>query len=116
MISVVFVCRSTLPPMLTTSLPTLAATASLAFPYEPATRLVPLSAKAEARLAEVLRQPKVGFVGILSNAPKSKSLVDFVQETVDAIDVPWLRESSKGEYLPVKTQTVDVSVGLKNKS
>lgn len=115
-LSAVFVCRTGLPPILTSSLPLLAATASLAFPEEPPIRLVPLGQVAEEKLAQSLHQPKVGFIGLQSDASSAGNIIDLVRNRVHPVDVPWLKEASSGTYLPVKVRQTEVKVGRKKKS
>jgi ribonuclease P/MRP protein subunit POP3 len=112
-LSAVFVCRTGLPPILTSCLPLLTATASLAFPDLPPIRLVPLGKSAEGKLAQALNQPKVGFVGLQSDISSAGVLLDTVRSRVEPVDVPWLKEASIGEYLPVKVKQTEVKVGPK---
>jgi ribonuclease P/MRP protein subunit POP3 len=112
-LSAVFVCRTGLPLILTSSLPLLAATASLAFPEEPPIRLVPLGKKAGEKLARILHQPKVGFIGLQSDASRAGNIIDLVRDRVQPVDVPWLKEASSGTYLPVKVRQTVVKVGRK---
>ena len=114
-LSAVFICRTGLPPILTSSLPLLAATASSAFPKEPPIRLVPLDKAAEEKLAKALHQPKVGFVGLQSDVPAAEILTTLVRDRVQPVDVPWLREASSGTYLPVKVRGAEVNVRPRKK-
>jgi ribonuclease P/MRP protein subunit POP3 len=104
--SAVFVLRSSQPPILHSHLPQLIATASLAHPNLPATRLVQLSNGCDARLCEALGLPRVSFIGILEGAPHSKSLVDLVQKCVPEIQIPWIQEVTASKYLPVKINAI----------
>jgi ribonuclease P/MRP protein subunit POP3 len=114
-LSAVFVCCAGLPPILTSSLPLLTATASLAFPDEPPTRLIPLGKIAGDRLAQALHQPTVGFVGLRSDTAAAKNLMDLVRDRVQPVDVPWLKEAGSATYLPVKITRTEVQVGPKKK-
>ena len=114
-LSAVFICRTGLPPILTSSLPLLAATASSAFPKEPPIRLVPLSKAAEDKLAIALHQPKVGFVGLQADAPAAEILTTLVRDRIPPVDVPWLREASSSTYLPVKVRRTEVNVRPRKK-
>jgi ribonuclease P/MRP protein subunit POP3 len=114
-LSAVFVCRTWLPPILTSSLPLLTATASLAFPEEPPIRLVPLGKAAKDKLAQALHQPRVGFIGLLSDTSAAENLVDFVRTRVQPVDVPWLKEVGSGVYLPVKVRQTEIKIGPKKK-
>ena len=80
-------------------------TASLLHPDVPATRLVPLSPTAEARIAAALGLPRAGVVGIMEGAPGSGPLVEYVRQHVQPVEVPWIQEAAKGAYLPLQTQT-----------
>jgi hypothetical protein len=97
-LSAVFVCRAGLPPILTSSLPLLTATASLAFPEEPPTRLIHLGKTAGDRLAQVLHQPTVGFIGLRSDTAITKNLIALVRDRIQPVDVPWLREAGSTTY------------------
>jgi hypothetical protein len=105
--SVIFVPRSSQPPILHAHLPQLVVTASLAHPELPATRLVQLPKGCDARLSEALGLPRVSFIGILDGAPHSKSLVDLVRGCVPEIEIPWLAEAKKPVYLPVKVNAIE---------
>lgn len=105
--SIIFVPKSSQPSILHTHLPQLVATASLAHPALPAIRLVQLKISSDARICEALGLPRASFIGIMEGAPYSKSLVELVRECVPEIEVPWLREMKKGDYLPVKINTIE---------
>ncbi|KAG4442489.1 hypothetical protein IFR05_001989 [Cadophora sp. M221] len=102
----IFVPRSSQPPILHSHLPQLIATASLAHPSLPATRLVQLPKGCDARLCDALGLPRVSFIGILEGAPHSKALLEFAREHVPEIDVPWLREAREEKYLSVKVNAI----------
>ncbi|KAH8671920.1 hypothetical protein BGZ60DRAFT_23169 [Tricladium varicosporioides] len=105
--SVIFVPKSSQPSILHAHLPQLVTTASLAYPGLPATRLVQLEKGSDARICEALKLPRASFIGIIEGAPYVKALVELVRECVPEVDVPWLREVKKGEYLPVKINAVE---------
>lgn len=105
--SAIFVLRSSQATILHDHLPQLVATASSAFPQLPATRLVQLPKGCDARLCEALALPRVSFIGLLDNAPYSKSLADFVRSCVPEVNVPWLQEAKKANYLPVKINAIE---------
>ena len=115
-LSAVFVCRAGLPPILTSSLPLLTATASLAFPEEPPTRLIHLGKIAGDRLAQSLHQPTVGFIGLRSDTAIAKNLIALVRDRVQPVDVPWLREAGSTTYLPVKIKQTEAQVGPKKRA
>lgn len=112
-LSAVFVCLTGLPPILTSSLPLLAATASLASIEEPPILLVPLGKVAGEKLAQAVHQPRVGFVGLLSDTSTAENLMDLVRTHVQPVGVPWLKEADSGTYLPAKIRQTEVKVGLK---
>jgi hypothetical protein len=113
--SAILVPRSSQPSTLHAHLPQLIATASLAYPELPATRLVQLPKGCDARLCEALGLPRVSFIGILDGAPHSKSLVDLVRECVPEIEIPWLQEAKKAVYLPVKINAIETFVPVAKK-
>jgi len=112
-LAAVFVCRTNLPPILTSVLPLLTETASLAYPQEQPIRLISLSEKAEARLAQALHQPKVGFIGLQSNAPGARGLIELVRDSIEPVDVPWLKEAGSAKYMPPKVLKKNVKIGQK---
>lgn len=93
-LAVVFVCTSTLPVMLTSSIPTLVAAASARHPSDSPIRLVALPIQAEKRLADAISLLRVGFVGILQDAPGAQALVDIAREKARSVDIPWLKAES----------------------
>jgi ribonuclease P/MRP protein subunit POP3 len=105
-LAAVFVCRSSQPSVLHAHLPQLAATASLRNPNLQPTRLVQLPPGSEDRLSSALGLPRASFVAVMADAPHSKPLLDLVQELVPVIEVPWLEEARKAEYMPVKVNSI----------
>lgn len=93
----------------------LAHTASLAHPDLPATRLVVLPQKAEARICEAVGIARAGFIGLLESDNDSsvvgmKALVEFVREKVPKVEVEnWLDEGLK-EYRETRINAVQVAV------
>ncbi|PQE08210.1 RNAse p and RNAse mrp subunit protein [Rutstroemia sp. NJR-2017a WRK4] len=110
-ITAIFVARSNLPSILYSHLPQLITTASKAHPDKPPTKLVQLPRGVESRLALALGLQRVSFIGILDGAPHCKALVDLVRECVSDIEIPWLDEVQKAEYLEVKINSIETSVG-----
>lgn len=111
-LSVVFVCRETLPNIMTSSLPLLMATLA---PTPTQARLVEMSAQAEEKISQALCQPRVGVFGIEEGATGTASLLHFVKDNVEAVDVPWLdQESIRPIYYPVKIQTTVSSNKVKH--
>ena len=113
-LAVVFVSKYTLPALLTSSIPTLVAAASARHFSHPPIRLVILPREAEKRLAEVLFQPRVGFIGLLQDAPGGKALIDMAMRT-SPVDVPWLKSYAELGYRPVRIKT-SLSIVEQNES
>lgn len=105
-LAAVFVCCSSQSPVFHAHLPQLVAAASLTRPLSQQTRLVRLPQGCESRLSLSLALPRVSFIGILEDAPHSKPLVHLVRDVVPVIEVPWLKEAQKAQYMPVKVNTV----------
>lgn len=112
---VIFVARSGTPSAFFSHLPQLVALASkksqrVAEPI----RLVGFSKACEERLSMCLGVPRVTSVALREDdTAQSKTLVDFVQQRVPVVDVPWLDEIGKGEYLATKIKTIQAPVGRK---
>ncbi|KAF2086517.1 hypothetical protein K490DRAFT_66710 [Saccharata proteae CBS 121410] len=87
-------------------LPILCATASAktTTPTASPTLLVPLKPSTEAKLATALGVPRLGVVGLLAGAPGADTLVQYVRDHVEPVDVPWLREVGAGKYLGVNVR------------
>ena len=104
-VAAVFVCTSTLPSLLTSSIPTLVAAASAESPPESSIRLVALPKQAEVHLANALFQPRVGFLALLHDAPGAKALLNVVKDKTPSVDIPWLKLNLQTEYMPVNIKT-----------
>ncbi|KAM3073710.1 RNase P and RNase MRP subunit [Clarireedia jacksonii] len=111
-VAAIFVTRSNLPSILYAHLPQLIATASKVHPDKPATKLVQLPKGAESRLTGALALQRVSFIGVLEGAPYCKALLELVRECVSDIEIPWLDEVRKAEYLEVKINSIETSVGM----
>ncbi|KAB8289855.1 hypothetical protein EYC80_010487 [Monilinia laxa] len=109
--STIFFSRSTTPPILTSHLPQLIATASKAHPSKPLTKIVPLPQGSETRIAAALHLPRVSFLGILDDAPNSKALLDVIRDCVGTIEIPWLDEVKRGEYLEARIRVIQTTIG-----
>ncbi|APA15059.1 hypothetical protein sscle_14g098290 [Sclerotinia sclerotiorum 1980 UF-70] len=109
--SAIFVARSDQPPILNSHLPQIIATASKAHPTKPSTRLVQLPKGSEIRIAAALGLSRVSFLGILDDSPNSKALVDLIRDCVEEIQIPWLDEARKTEYLGTKINSIQTSIG-----
>jgi ribonuclease P/MRP protein subunit POP3 len=83
-------------------IPTLTSLASGMHPNAPPIRLVHVGASSETKLSETLGIPRVGMIGVLEGAPGAKPLIEYVRDTVEAIDVPWTREVGAGRWLGTK--------------
>jgi ribonuclease P/MRP protein subunit POP3 len=105
--SIIFASQSS--EILKEHLPQLVATACLAQPELPPTRLVQLSKDFDTKICMALSLPRVSCFGLLENAPHSKALVDLVRQSLPTIEVPWLKEVQKTEYLPVKINPIETS-------
>ena len=88
-------------PILYAHFPLLALAASSAYPSQPLTRLVPLPASAEKKLAAALGIPRAGVIGV-KDVEEAKSLLVFVREHVPIVEVPWLAESKDGKWMGTK--------------
>ena len=97
-LAAVFVDRSSQAPILHSHLPLLVSAAST--PTIPV-RLVALPNGSETRLRTALGIPRVGVIGIRNDAPDATPLLNFVKEHVPTVDVPWLKNAEKAEFLPV---------------
>ena len=91
--SILFTTRQPTPP-LTSYLPSLAYTASLAHQDREATRVVVLPLKAETRICEALGIARAGFIGLLEgDAVGTKAVVEFVREKVPKVEpMKWLED------------------------
>jgi ribonuclease P/MRP protein subunit POP3 len=85
-----------------THLPTLAALVSARHPTKPAIRIVQLRASVEAKVCEALGLPRAAIVGVFEDAPGAGPLIEYVRETLDAVEVPWTREIGDGKWLGTK--------------
>ncbi|KAF7893703.1 uncharacterized protein EAF02_001241 [Botrytis sinoallii] len=109
--SAIFVARSNQHPIFNSHLPQLLNTASKAYPAKPPTRLVQLPKGSETRIAIALGLPRVSFLGILDDAPNSKALVDLIRDCVGEIEIPWLNEAKKAEFLETKINSIQTTIG-----
>jgi len=105
-LSVVFVCRQSLPDIMTSSIPILIATSA---PKPTRAKLVELSSQAEAKVAQALQQPRVGVLGLEVQTSEADTLLRYVTENVDAVDIPWLDQDSTPAYLPVNINTIETT-------
>ncbi|KAH0608475.1 uncharacterized protein H6S33_001609 [Morchella sextelata] len=101
----VFVCRSdSQPSQLHSHLPLLCGIVSKASPGLPI-RLVQLPKGAQARLETSLAIPQAGFLGLMEGAPGSTVLLQFLDENVPAIKIPWLEGFPGYQTTMIKAMT-----------
>lgn len=103
------------PNILTAHLPTMIHTSSLNFPSLPPTRLIPLSQPQALQLKSVLSLARTSHIGILNSAPGAEALIAVIRENVPVIEVRWLDEVKKGEYLETKINAIETYVGASRK-
>ena len=108
-LAAVFVPYSDQHAMLYAHIPLLAKMTSSAFATIPSTRLVVLSKGAEQRLGSALGIPRVGLIGLYSEAPESAALMEFVKQKVPEIEVPWVEEVAAGSCLPVNINETETN-------
>ncbi|KAL2752810.1 hypothetical protein ACRALDRAFT_1077923 [Sodiomyces alcalophilus JCM 7366] len=96
--AVIFIARSGYSPAFTSHFPEMVAAASRALPSASPIRLVGYSKSCADRLSASLGIPRVSSVGIRQGAPMSKALIDYVQDCVAPIAIPWLQEAETAEY------------------
>ena len=101
----IFVCTLTLPALLTSVIPPYMAAASTRQPSRTQIRLVSLPAQAERLLANTLFQSRVGFVGLLQDAPGAKELIRLTRDRASLVDVPWSTKDTQVEYKSVCIKT-----------
>lgn len=83
-------------------LPTLVAFAAASRPGGIAPRFVALDAAAEQKLKTALGIPRVGVLGVLSDAPGAAPLFEYVRHNVSPLDIPWVKEATQGKCLGTK--------------
>lgn len=104
-LSAVFVCRNTVPSVLTDTFPLLTAMASQRQPQRPAVRLVPLSQANCTKLADLMRLPRLGALGLGACIPAAEALNRLILKQIEPVDVPWLRESTQPRYMPMQLES-----------
>jgi len=112
--SVVFVSRASKSSAFGSHFPQMLALASRS--SEKPVRLVGFSSKAcEDRLAAALGIPRVSSLALREGAPQAKGLLDFLQDHVPPVEVIWLDEARRGEYLATNIESIQTKVGPKVK-
>ncbi|EGS20608.1 uncharacterized protein CTHT_0024420 [Thermochaetoides thermophila DSM 1495] len=111
--TIVFVPRGGQSPAFNSHFPQMVALAARSQPAETAVRLVGFSKACEDRLSAVLGIPRVSSIAICEGAPQAKGLVDYVREKVPPVDVAWLKEARRGEFLETKIDAIVTKIGTK---
>ncbi|EEY22715.1 conserved hypothetical protein [Verticillium alfalfae VaMs.102] len=96
--ALIFVARSGQASAFNSHYPQLVAVASQSSSSNHSIRLVGYSKPCAPALSASLGIPRVSSVGIRHGAPLSKPLIDFVQNCVPPITIPWLSEAETGQY------------------
>lgn len=115
-LAMILVCRSSLPPPTCNSLPLLVAAASRANAESDAIRLLEMTDSSQSAVAAAMGLPRVGMLGIMSEMPDARPLIQYVRDTVESITAPWAREAVSPIYLPTKIDAVKTHVGAKEQS
>ena len=105
----VFISRVDQPSILSSHLPLLVATASLALPSSPAIRLVDLPKGAGIKLSTALNIPRASIIGLLEGAPHSAPLVGPIRKLVRPVEIPWLQDAMAATYLPVSIKATETT-------
>ena len=100
-LAAVFLDRSCQQMLMYRDLPSLVFAASRDQSRE-AIRLVALPDGSEAWLGNALGLHQVGMVGVSQDTPDARPLLDFVQENVPLVELPWIDKTMRGEYLPAR--------------
>lgn len=103
----IFIVSLSQPVIIEELLPQLVATASLASPTYPQTRVVRVPKEYHNQLRQCLGIPSVSIIGILDGAPLSKGLIEFIIEHVPENKLPWIGEAESVQYLPVKINAIE---------
>lgn len=86
-------------------LPMLCFTASLSSKGKAATRLVLLDPFHERTIAAAMGLPRVGVLGVMDDTPGAASLLSYVRDNVEPVEVPWLADALSGNWMGVTLQT-----------
>jgi hypothetical protein len=103
----IFVCRSTLPPVLVDSIPPYAVAASQGRSPLSSFHLVPLAKPAENELTKAMYQPRVGVLGVWPATAESRALLTMVKEHMPPPKARSLNPSSV-RYWPVNVKAREV--------
>lgn len=69
------------------------------------TRLVLLDSSCERTIATAMGLPRAGVTGIFENAPGAAPLLEYVQDNVDPVEVPWLEKALSGQWMGINVET-----------
>jgi ribonuclease P/MRP protein subunit POP3 len=69
------------------------------------TRLVLLDPSYERTIATAMGLPRVGVIGVFNDAPDTSSLLEYVRENVDPVEVPWLEKALSGQWTGMNVET-----------
>ena len=114
-VAAIFVSRAEQPHILCSRLPILVYAASLAFPLVPPIKLVALPKGGETRLCKALQLPRIGFVGLMDNAPGASQLIELVRTSVPDVQTNLLHCATVGQFLPTKTNITKTSTAIQAK-
>jgi len=70
--------------------------------------VVPLDAMSERKLCAAMGIPRIGVLGVMSDAPGAAPLLEYVRDQVSLLKVPWVKETSEGRWLGTKIGTREV--------
>lgn len=113
-ISTVFVSMASKNSVLAAHFPRLVAAASRSGSENPI-KLVLLPRVAEEKLCAAMGINRAGFVAVHEGAPHGGQLLEYVHANVADIEVPWIDQANKKQYLPLKVISTKASVGLSKK-
>jgi len=69
------------------------------------TRLVLLDSSYERTIATAMGLPRAGVIGVFDDAPGALSLLEYVRENVDPVEVPWLEKALSGQWMGMNVET-----------
>ena len=69
------------------------------------TRLVLLDPSSERTIATAMGLPRAGVIGVFDDAPGAGSLLGYVKENVDPVEIPWLGKALSGQWMGMNVET-----------
>jgi ribonuclease P/MRP protein subunit POP3 len=69
------------------------------------TRLILLDPSCERTIAAAMGLPRAGVIGVFDDAPGASSLIEYVRENVDPVEVPWLGKAISGQWMGMNVET-----------